>query len=278
VQPGALTLLHRAPVQYPKEALAKRIEGTVVLEITLSETGTVSDARVLSGPDELRSAALQSVLQWHYANDARVPAKAQVTVDFRLPESSPVAISRPIPAMPPDDAATLEHLVLLVPEAIKQKIEDRLTVHEGDRLTQAAVSDLSAAVLAVDEHLKVAIQTGRDKRASTVIITLDGANPAQPMPGKIQVGGEIQDVNLVKKVTPEYPPLAKQARIQGVVRFNVIIGKDGSVQNVQLINGHPLLVQPAKDALVQWVYKPTLLNGQPVEVSTQVELAFTLSQ
>jgi protein TonB len=81
---------------------------------------------------------------------------------------------------------------------------------------------------------------------------------------------------LITKVDPLYPPLATQARIQGVVRFNIVIGKDGRVSNVQLVSGHPLLVAAATDALRQWVYKPTLLNGEPVEVVTQVEVNFTL--
>lgn len=84
VQQGSATLLHRAPVHYPPEARSKGIEGTVVLEVSIGETGLVTDARVLSGAEELRSAALQSVLQWHYANDAHAPVKAQASVDFRL--------------------------------------------------------------------------------------------------------------------------------------------------------------------------------------------------
>jgi protein TonB len=71
--------------------------------------------------------------------------------------------------------------------------------------------------------------------------------------------------------------LAKQARIQGVVRFTVTIGKDGTVQDVQLISGHPLLVSSAQTAVWQWQYKPTLLNGDPVDVITQVDVNFTLT-
>ena len=79
-------------------------------------------------------------------------------------------------------------------------------------------------------------------------------------------------------MSPPYPPLAKQARISGTVRFTAIIGKDGTIQNLQLITGHPLLVQAATEAVKQWLYKPTLLNGEPVEVITQIDVNFTLSQ
>ncbi|HOL72230.1 MAG TPA: TonB family protein [Bryobacteraceae bacterium] len=97
-------------------------------------------------------------------------------------------------------------------------------------------------------------------------------------PQRIRVGGNVQQANLIRRVTPQYPPLAKQARIQGVVRFTAIISKDGTIQNLQLISGHPLLVPAAQEAVKQWVYRPTLLNGEPVEVVTQIDVNFTLSQ
>lgn len=96
------------------------------------------------------------------------------------------------------------------------------------------------------------------------------------VPTRIRVGGNTQAANLVSKLAPVYPALAKQARIQGTVRFSAVIGKDGSVVNLQLISGHPLLVGPAQEAVKQWVYKPTLLNGAPVEVVTQIDVNFTL--
>jgi protein TonB len=96
-------------------------------------------------------------------------------------------------------------------------------------------------------------------------------------PDRIRVGGNVQAANLVKKVTPMYPPLAKQARVQGTVRFTAIIGRDGAIQNLQLVSGHPLLVPAATEAVKQWVYRPTMLNGEPVEVITQIDVNFTLS-
>jgi periplasmic protein TonB len=102
--------------------------------------------------------------------------------------------------------------------------------------------------------------------------------PKPKAPERIRVGGNVQAANLVRKVTPSYPPLAKQARVQGTVRFQAIIGKDGTIQNLQLVTGHPLLVPAATEAVKQWLYKPTLLNGEPVEVITQIDVNFTLSQ
>lgn len=98
-----------------------------------------------------------------------------------------------------------------------------------------------------------------------------------PTPQRIRVGGNVQSAKLIRQPKPAYPPLAKQARISGTVRFQAIIGKDGTIQNLQLISGHPLLVPSATEAVKQWVYQPTLLNGEPVEVVTQIDVNFTLS-
>ncbi len=97
-------------------------------------------------------------------------------------------------------------------------------------------------------------------------------------PQRIRIGGNVQKAKLVQHVEPVYPPLALQARISGVVRINVVIGKDGTVEKLTLASGHPLLVPAAMEAVKQWVYQPTLLNGQPVEVVTQVEVNFDLNQ
>jgi len=98
-----------------------------------------------------------------------------------------------------------------------------------------------------------------------------------PTPQRIKVGGNVQQAMLIAQPRPLYPPLAKQARIQGTVELNAIIGKDGTVQNLTVVKGHPLLVQAALDAVKQWRYKPTLLNGEPVEVQTTIDVNFTLS-
>ena len=102
--------------------------------------------------------------------------------------------------------------------------------------------------------------------------------PKPATPKQIRVGGNVQSAKLINQPRPAYPPLARQARIQGVVRFNAVIGRDGSIQNLTLVSGHPLLVPAATEAVRQWRYQPTLLNGEPVEVVTQIDVNFTLSQ
>jgi TonB family protein len=95
-------------------------------------------------------------------------------------------------------------------------------------------------------------------------------------PDRVRVRAQAQDMILTRKVDPVYPPLARQARIQGTVRFTAMIDRDGHVQNLQLVSGHPLLVGAAREAAAQWLYKPTFLNGSPVEVVTQLDVNFTL--
>jgi len=94
--------------------------------------------------------------------------------------------------------------------------------------------------------------------------------------GTTAVKPEQAEENLVKKVAPIYPPLAKQVRIQGKVKVQVVISKTGMVESVNVVSGHPLLVQAAINAVKQWQYKPFLADGQPVAVSTEVEVPFSL--
>ena len=83
---------------------------------------------------------------------------------------------------------------------------------------------------------------------------------------------------MLRRVNPVYPPLAKSARIQGTVALSAIIGKDGRIAELTVMSGHPMLIQAALGAVQQWQYKPTLLNGTPVEVATQINVVFTLGR
>jgi protein TonB len=102
--------------------------------------------------------------------------------------------------------------------------------------------------------------------------------PPKVTPKRITVGGNVQAAHLVNRVQPVYPPLARQTRISGTVKLHAIIGKNGAVEQLQVVSGHPLLVQSALDAVKQWRYQPTLLNGEPVEVDTEIDVIFSLAQ
>lgn len=100
---------------------------------------------------------------------------------------------------------------------------------------------------------------------------------AQFTPRGVRVGEKFMEGLEIKKVPPEYPPLARQARIQGTVHLQIWVSKSGDVQDIQIVSGHPLLSPAAIDAVKQWKYKPYSLNGEPVEVQTNVSVNFTLA-
>lgn len=101
--------------------------------------------------------------------------------------------------------------------------------------------------------------------------------PKQPLaPQRVRVSTGVAEQLLVKRVDPDYPKDLRKQRVQGMVVLNVRISTDGDVVDVKLVSGHPALAQLAIDAVKQWKYKPYLLNGQAVEVETQVVVNFTL--
>jgi protein TonB len=94
----------------------------------------------------------------------------------------------------------------------------------------------------------------------------------------MRLTSSVAAANLIYKVIPTYPPLAKTARVQGTIEFSAVIGKDGRIKNLQVVRGHPLLIAAATEAVLQWRYRPTLLNGVPVEVATQIVVNFRLGE
>jgi periplasmic protein TonB len=101
--------------------------------------------------------------------------------------------------------------------------------------------------------------------------------PQIATPQRVRVSSGVVSGLLLRRVNPVYPPLARQARIQGTVVLQAQISKTGDIENLQLISGHPMLAPAAIEAVKQWKYKPYLLNGEPVEVDTQVQVNFTLA-
>jgi periplasmic protein TonB len=116
-----------------------------------------------------------------------------------------------------------------------------------------------------------------------VIGGMVGAPPPPPppkpaAPKRITVGGQVEESKKIFAPQPEYPQIAKMARVQGLVRLAAVISKDGTIQDLHLISGPPLLVKSAMDAVSRWRYQPTLLNGEPVDVDTEIDVNFTLQE
>ncbi len=109
-----------------------------------------------------------------------------------------------------------------------------------------------------------------------IISSTPVAVPKVATPQRVRVSSGVTAGNLINKVQPIYPPIAKNARIQGSVVLQAIISKTGVVENLHAVSGHPMLIPAAVEAVKQWRYKPYYLNGEPVEVETTIQVNFTL--
>ncbi|HVO99819.1 MAG TPA: M56 family metallopeptidase [Bryobacteraceae bacterium] len=309
VEPGA-KIQHRPPVFFPAGVTTT---GVVIVEASVDSKGEVTDAHVISGPDELRRAALQSVLNWHFSADGGLPPTIQSAIRFEI--APKVADAVPAPATRPVSLYLKSVDTSTLSADLAEKVQAAMPVHAGDAFDNAQLAAVRSAVKSVDEHLTITMRTSPPDAMLAITLAppvhavaggvsggvkggvsggvsggVTGGVPGTliqpgtviqedaPSPGRIRVGGNVQAINLIKKVTPTYPPEAKLARIQGTVRFTATIGKDGAIIDLEVVSGHPLLVESAKEAVSQWVYKPTLLNGNPVEVITQIDVNYTLSQ
>lgn len=123
------------------------------------------------------------------------------------------------------------------------------------------------------------------KRAGAAANAPSNRPPAAPVRAtaatprlSISVPGEVQAARLIRQIKPGYPPLAKMARIQGTVRLSAVIGTDGAVRELHVVSGPPMLVQPALEAVRQWMYTPTLSNGEPAQVVTTINVNFALDE
>jgi protein TonB len=110
-----------------------------------------------------------------------------------------------------------------------------------------------------------------------VLSRTPAAVPAKPNVQRVRVSQGVTQGLLTRNVQPQYPPLARQARIQGSVVLRALISKTGQIENLEVVSGHPMLTSSAIQAVKQWQYKPYILNGQPVEVETNITVNFTLA-
>ncbi len=190
----------------------------------------------------------------------------------------------PPPPPPPPPAAT----VVKVQKIASQIVEGQLqTPKEIPKEIAKIVEDAPPppSVGGVVGGVEGGVPGGQIGGVLGGIISKGSAPPPPPPPKieapkpvqRIRVGGNVQQANLISNPKPVYPPLAKAARIQGTVVLEAVISKQGTIENLSVLQGHPLLIQAAIDAVKQWRYKPTLLNGEPVEVITTITVNFSLT-
>jgi TonB family protein len=277
---GGAAVMHRTPVNYPVSERGTRVEGTVTLEVAVDSTGSVADARVLSGPVELRKSSLLSVLQWHFAKDM-VSTTRQIRITYQAPPSAPPgrAAIAPMRGNNPLDGKKVGQIHIIgLPAEASSDLLARLPVHEGDVYSDDLGTKTFSTVRQFDEHLSYGFRN--DASGSLVLqISTPGAFIQPPSdPKRLAIGGNVQQAKLISQARPVYPPDAKSAHVQGKVSMQAVIGADGHVANLTVLSGDSMLVPSAVEAVSQWVYQQTLLNGVPVEVMTQIDVNYTLSQ
>jgi TonB family protein len=300
-----LTVVKSVAPVYPPLAKQARIQGVVALRVTVGQDGTAAAVEVISGHPLLVRSAQDAVRQYGFAPSMRgktgivrinftlmdaQPAPASITATAPGKGEAPpkritvggnvqqsMLVSQVAPVYPPlAKAARIQGSVRLQVLLSREGEVSEVSVVSGHPLL------VQAAVEAVKQwKYRTTLLNGQPVEVMTQVdvnFTLDdkGAAGTAGEEKRLEVGGSVQQPIVEYQVAPDYPPLAKAARIQGTVRLQIVIGKDGTVKEVQAESGHPLLVQAAVDAVRQWRHRTTLLNGEPVEVKAKVELRFEL--
>lgn len=177
-------------------------------------------------------------------------------------------VAPPPPAPPPP------------PAVVKQvKLAQVINVHQMVSPTivpkTVAIVREEAPVVGANDSEGIAGGTGN------VLGGIIGSGPSAPpppaAPQRVTIGGAVEAASLINKVQPNYPQVAKAAQVSGTVVLHAIISKDGSIEKLQVVSGPSLLMTAAMNAVKQWRYHPTLLNGQAVEVDTTIDVVFSLS-
>ena len=208
------------------------------------------------------------ILPLYYAKDVISPPKpAEATYIFTPP-----------PPAPPPPAATRapQTPVHTVPKITvpTRFVAPQVIPKQAPQTANVAAPDVNAGVPG-------GVEGGMPGGVLGGVLGGSGAGPgppAPPAPKVVRVGGNVKPPQLVQKVEPQYPPVAKIAHVQGTVVIDAVISKDGSVISEHAVSGPGLLVASALNAVKQWKYKPTYLNGQPVDLAMQVTVDFQLGQ
>jgi len=186
-----------------------------------------------------------------------------------------MSLTAPPPPPPPPPPPTVVHVVKQVQTNIindqlrtPTKIPKKIEIIKED----AAPPPMTAGVIG-------GISSGPGQAGGVlggIISSTPVAVPKVAAPTRIRVSQGVTQGLKIRDVRPTYPALARQAHIQGAVQLTAVISKEGSIENLHAVSGHPMLIPAAIDAVKQWRYKPYILNGEPVEVETQITVNFTL--
>jgi len=238
---AAAQLIHQVAPVYPPIAKTAHISGTVVLHVIIAQDGTIKDLQYVSGPPLLTKSAMDAVREWVYrptlVNDNPVEVDTTVSVVYTLGGKNPSSA---------DELAS--------PSAVPPTagLPPAPTVDSSQEQQKEGPAPQTSASVSPEP------------------------NSATPKPKSIRVGGKVAAANLIHQVTPAYPKDAKKQHIQGTVVLHAVIAQDGTMKTVEYVNGPSELTDSAINAVKQWRYKPTLINGEPVQVDTTISVVYTL--
>jgi protein TonB len=261
------------------ETLLDDIEQRSV-SISVQEEGLFHDSLVISGKKSRTLnpwAAVGSVALLSLVLLALVVIPLFHT-DVVLPERKTLTMLYLPPAAPASNVASLR-----VPTSAFKNTPTKLSfpspVHTTQEAPAAPVVTASGVVGGVPGGVFGGIPGG----TLTDLLRSKGTAPVltstrAPAPKRTRVPARIAEANLVYDVAPKYPPEAGRERIEGIVVLMAVIGKDGTVRDVRIESGLPVLAQAAIEAVKQWRYRPYLLNGEPVEIDSQITINFNLSK
>jgi periplasmic protein TonB len=177
----------------------------------------------------------------------------------------------PPPGEPPRAAANEQRQrTSSTSEVVGNTVREPMQIRKG-------VANINDEVAPVPAPYTGTYVPGSIGSGDSAVISLLGAPakpPSPPTPTRpatpLKISGGVSQGLLIQQVRPVYPPIAVMGRIQGAVVLNAVISRSGAIENLRVLSGHPLLVAAALDAVRQWRYRPYLLNGEPVEVETQI--------
>jgi protein TonB len=240
------TKIKHVPPVYPEAAKKDGVQGVVIAEAKVDPTGTVADARILRSVRLLDVAALEAIMQWKFTptllNGAPVPVMMTVTVNFVLDSK-------------PKTTGVEGGVSGGVPGGVQGGVVGGIPGGVGGGTGAGVPGGLVGGIVG----------------------GLTQAPPPPPPPeGALRVGGSISAPTKSKHVPPVYPAEALAAKVQGVVILEAVIGKDGKVESAKVVSSIPMLDQAALDAVRQWEFTPTLVNGVAVPVVMTMTVNFTL--
>jgi TonB family protein len=245
---------------YPEVAQNARVQGVVIAEARIDPSGIVSDARILRSIPLLDAAALDALMQWKFVppllNGVPVPVIMTVTVNFSL-DSTPTTSGA--------EGGIAGGVVGGVAGGVQGGVAGGVVGGVPGGTGRGAGTGVGAGVAALDAEREVA----RARQAA-------GAGAVGEAP--VRVGSGIASPKKTKDVRPVYPEVAVAAKVQGVVIAEILIRPDGTVQDAKILRSIPLLDQAALDAVMQWEFAPTLINGEAVPIIMTVTVNFTLAK